>query len=69
MLSPCMDGSRCCRRCYFCQVTVFKSLTNLIIVTGDYFWHSQIATPLVLLSLAVMTGGAIFASWSDIEFS
>ncbi|CAB1118787.1 unnamed protein product [Ectocarpus sp. CCAP 1310/34] len=51
------------------MVTVFKSLTNLIIVAGDYFWHSQVATPLVLLSLAVMTGGAILASWSDIEFS
>lgn len=51
------------------QVTVFKSLTNLIIVTGDFFWHKQVATPLVLLSLAVMTGGAILASWSDIEFS
>ncbi|CAN0181987.1 unnamed protein product, partial [Ectocarpus fasciculatus] len=51
------------------MVTVFKSLTNIIIVTGDYFWHSQIATPLVLLSLAVMTFGAIFASWSDMEFS
>ncbi|CAM9669631.1 unnamed protein product [Scytosiphon promiscuus] len=51
------------------MVTVFKSLTNLIIVTGDYFWHKQVATPLVLLSLAVMTGGAVLASWSDIEFS
>ncbi|CAN0311554.1 unnamed protein product, partial [Laminaria digitata] len=51
------------------MVTVFKSLTNLIIVTGDFFWHKQVATPLVLLSLAVMTGGAILASWSDIEFS
>ncbi|CAM9195790.1 unnamed protein product [Hapterophycus canaliculatus] len=51
------------------MITVFKSLTNLIIVTGDFFWHKQVATPLVLLSLAVMTGGAILASWSDIEFS
>eukprot|EP00752_Nemacystus_decipiens_P016768 g15005.t1 len=51
------------------MVTVFKSLTNLIIVTGDFFWHKQVATPLVLLSLGVMTGGAILASWSDIEFS
>lgn len=48
---------------------MFKSLTNLIIVTGDFFWHSQVATPLVLLSLAVMTGGAVLASWNDIEFS
>ncbi|CAM9926190.1 unnamed protein product [Pylaiella littoralis] len=51
------------------MVTVFKSLTNLIIVTGDYFWHNQVATPLVLLSLGVMTGGATLASLNDIEFS
>eukprot|EP00903_Cladosiphon_okamuranus_P010193 g9652.t1 len=51
------------------MVTVFKSLTNLVIVTGDYFWHKQVATPLVLLALGVMTGGAILASWNDIEFS
>jgi len=50
-------------------VTVFKSLTNLIIITGDYFWHNQIATPLVLLSLAVMTGGAVLASVNDLAFS
>ena len=50
-------------------MTVFKSLTNLVIVTGDFFWHKQVATPLVLLSLGVMTGGAILASWNDIEFS
>ncbi len=48
---------------------MFKSLTNIIIITGDYFWHNQVATPLVLLSLAVMTGGAILASVNDIEFS
>lgn len=60
-----------CTRVYVhvTQVTVFKSLTNLIIITGDYFWHNQVATPLVLLSLAVMTGGAILASLNDIEFS
>lgn len=51
------------------QVTVFKSLTNLIIVTGDYLWHKQVATVLVLVSLGVMTGGAILASLNDIEFS
>lgn len=49
-------------------MTVFKSLTNLIIVTGDYFWHGQGVSPLILTSLGVMTGGAILAAWSDIEF-
>lgn len=51
------------------QVTVFKSLTNLIILTGDYFWHGQKASALVMTSLAVMTVGAMLASWNDIEFS
>lgn len=50
------------------QVTVFKSLTNLIIVTGDYFWHNQNVSTLILTSLAVMTGGAFLASWNDLEF-
>lgn len=51
------------------MVTVFKSLTNLIILAGDFFWHGQRASRLVMLSLAVMTIGAVLASWNDIEFS
>lgn len=50
------------------QVTVFKSLTNLIILAGDYMWHDAKASNLVLTALLVMTGGAVLASWNDLEF-
>lgn len=50
------------------QITVFKSLTNLIIVAGDFFWHKQPVSALILLSLIFMTVGALFAAWNDIEF-
>lgn len=50
------------------KITVFKSLTNLIIVTGDYFWHEQPVSPLIGLSLLFMTCGALFAAKNDLHF-
>ena len=50
------------------KITVFKSLTNLIIVSGDFFWHKQPVSLLILLSLVFMTVGALFAAKNDIEF-
>ncbi|CAN0045212.1 unnamed protein product, partial [Sphacelaria rigidula] len=49
-------------------LTVFKNLTNIVIVTGDWWLFHQPATPMVIGSMAVMVFGALIASCNDIEF-
>ncbi|CAM9657670.1 unnamed protein product [Ascophyllum nodosum] len=51
------------------MVTVFKNLTNIVIVTGDWWLFQQSATVLVILSMAVMVFGAIVASYHDLNFN
>lgn len=50
------------------QVTVFKNLTNIVIVTGDWWFFQQSATILVILSMAIMVFGALVASYHDLHF-
>lgn len=50
------------------MVTVFKNLTNIVIVTGDWWFFHQPATPMVIWSMAVMVFGALIASYHDIHF-
>ncbi|CAB1106258.1 unnamed protein product [Ectocarpus sp. CCAP 1310/34] len=50
-------------------VTVFKNLTNIVIVTGDWWFFQQAASWLVIFSMAVMVFGAIFASYNDLDFN
>lgn len=52
----------------FLQVTVFKNLTNIVIVTGDWWFFHQSASCLVILSMAVMVFGALVASFHDLHF-
>ncbi|KDO21535.1 hypothetical protein SPRG_13344 [Saprolegnia parasitica CBS 223.65] len=47
-------------------VTVFKNVTNLIIVFGEYRLFGEKVGPMVLGSLAVMLMGAILTSYSDV---
>ena len=50
------------------QVTVFKNLTNIVIVTGDWWFFHQAASTLVIASMAVMVFGALVASYHDLNF-
>ncbi|OQR87028.1 GDP-mannose transporter [Achlya hypogyna] len=47
-------------------VTVFKNVTNLIIVFGEYRLFGEKVGPMVLGSLAVMLMGAVLTSYSDV---
>eukprot|EP00904_Undaria_pinnatifida_P002829 jgi/Undpi1/12547/HiC_scaffold_6.g02216.m1 len=51
------------------MVTVFKNLTNIVIVTGDWWFFHQAASTLVIASMAVMVFGALVASYHDLNFS
>lgn len=50
------------------QVTVFKNLTNIVIVAGDWWFFKQNATPLVITSMGIMVFGALVASYHDLKF-
>lgn len=52
----------------FEQVTVFKNLTNIVIVTGDWWIFHQQVSYLVIFSMVVMVFGALVASCHDITF-
>jgi GDP-mannose transporter len=51
------------------MITVFKNLTNVIIVFGDWYWHQQKINIGVLLAFGVMVVGAVAAAYTDIMFS
>ena len=51
------------------MITVFKNLTNVIIVAGDWYWNEQKVTGGVLLSFGVMVMGALAAAYTDVMFS
>ncbi|CAM9139286.1 unnamed protein product, partial [Hapterophycus canaliculatus] len=51
------------------MVTVFKNLTNIVIVTGDWWFFHQSASCLVISSMAVMVFGALVASYHDLHFN
>jgi len=51
------------------MVTVFKNLTNIFIVAGDWYYHGEKVTCLIIISFGVMLVGAIMAAWTDIEFN
>ncbi|CAI5743059.1 unnamed protein product [Hyaloperonospora brassicae] len=47
-------------------VTVFKNVTNIIIVCGEWrFFHERVGR-LVIVSLAIMLLGAVMSSYSDV---
>lgn len=51
------------------MITVFKNLTNVIIVAGDWYWHQQKITLGVLIAFGIMVIGAMAAAYTDIMFS
>lgn len=50
-------------------VTVFKNMTNLLIVLGEWQLYQQAVSSGVLLSLVVMISGAALAAQHDLSFS
>uniref|UniRef100_A0A7S2SW66 Sugar phosphate transporter domain-containing protein n=1 Tax=Rhizochromulina marina TaxID=1034831 RepID=A0A7S2SW66_9STRA len=50
-------------------ITVFKNLTNILIVAGDWYWHGQRITLGIIAAFGVMVVGAVFAAKNDVLFS
>ena len=50
------------------MVTVFKNLTNIFTVTGDRVFFGQAVSSGIVLSLALMLGGAVLAAAHDLSF-
>ncbi|CAM9923966.1 unnamed protein product, partial [Discosporangium mesarthrocarpum] len=51
------------------MVTVFKNLTNIIIVFGDWYLNDQAVSFMIIASMVVMVVGALLASMHDLYFS
>lgn len=51
------------------MVTIFKNITNVFILAGDWYWFAQSVTPKVLVSLALTVLGAVAAAGADTRFS
>ena len=51
------------------MVQTFKNLTNIITVFGDWYFFGETVTPLSIISIFIMTIGAVFAGVNDLQFS
>lgn len=51
------------------MVTIFKNLTNILIVAGDWYFYKESVTMLIASSFLIMLLGAVLAAINDIEFS
>lgn len=51
------------------MITVFKNLTNVIIVAGDWYWNDQKVTMGVVFAFGIMVVGAVAAAYTDAMFS
>ena len=50
------------------MVTIFKNMSNLITVTGDYLIFGQPISWLTIISVLIMVLGAVMSAFNDIEF-
>jgi drug/metabolite transporter (DMT)-like permease len=50
-------------------VTIFKNVTNIIILAGDWYFFGQPTSLPIVLSLLLMLSGAVMAGVADIAFS
>ncbi len=62
---------RCCSLQFLAValVTIFKNLTNIIILFGDWYFFNQKASVGIVLSLTLVLLGAVAAGVEDIAFS
>ena len=51
------------------MVTIFKNLTNILVLFGDWYFFNQPSSPAIMLSLLLMLAGAVMAGFADIAFS
>ena len=50
------------------MVTLFKNLTNVFTVSGDWYFQGSTVSAGVIGSLLLMLMGAFLSAWSDLEF-
>eukprot|EP01038_Epipyxis_sp_PR26KG_P008599 gene8599-11619_t len=51
------------------MVTIFKNLTNLVTVAGDWYLFGEHVSWLTIVSIVVMTFGAVMSGANDLEFT
>ena len=51
------------------MVTIFKNMSNMVTVTGDYYLFSQPVSWLTVASVLVMVLGAVMSAFNDMEFN
>ena len=51
------------------QVTIFKNITNLATVAGDWYFFGENINFLTVIAVLVMTFGAAMAGANDLEFN
>merc|ERR1719267_195629 len=51
------------------MVTIFKNLTNILIMFGDYYFYNTKVTNIVIGSFGIMLFGAICAAYNDVTFN
>lgn len=51
------------------MVTIMKNLTNLLTISGDYFFYGRTYNLYVWLSLSLIMGSALVGASTDLAFS
>jgi hypothetical protein len=51
------------------MVQTFKNLTNILNVFGDWYFFGELASPLSVVAIFLMTIGAVFAGINDLQFN
>ena len=63
------SGYMCLHHLNVPMVTVFKNVTNLLIVGGEWFCYGEPLTPGIVMSVSIMFFGAVFAALNDLTFT
>jgi GDP-mannose transporter len=51
------------------MVTIFKNVTNLVTVFGDWYLFGESISTLTVVAVLIMTIGAIMAGLNDLDFN
>lgn len=69
VVSPCVCAACSLKFLNVPMVTIFKNLTNVLIMWGEWSFYGQTVTSGAIWSCVVMIIGAVLAAANDITFS